>query len=168
VGPFRKGDRVVHPRHGAAVVDDVIERETLGERRSYLKLCLPHGLTLMVPVDNTDEVGLRRVASRKEVERVFDLLGEKEGRVSEIWSQRYKANLAKLTSGDIYQVSEVVRHLSLRVKEKGLSVADMRMLAKAREMLISELTFVIDSTAERAEEMLDDALGFTPATAPGV
>jgi len=159
---------VVHPRHGAAVVDDVIERETLGERRSYLKLCLPHGLTLMVPVDNTDEVGLRRVASRKEVEKVFDLLGEEEGRVSEIWSQRYKANLAKLTSGDIYQVSEVVRHLSLRVKEKGLSVADMRMLAKAREMLISELTFVIDSTAERAEEMLDDALGFTPATVPGV
>ena len=88
--------------------------------------------------------------------------------MSEIWSQRYKANLAKLTSGDIYQVSEVVRHLSLRVKEKGLSVADMRMLAKAREMLISELTFVIDSTAERAEEMLDDALGFTPATVPGV
>jgi CarD family transcriptional regulator len=159
---------VVHPRHGAAVVDDVIERETLGERRSYLKLCLPHGLTLMVPVDNTDEVGLRRVASRKEVEKVFDLLGEEEGRVSEIWSQRYKANLAKLTSGDIYQVSEVVRHLSLRVKEKGLSVADMRMLVKAREMLISELTFVIDSTAERAEEMLDDALGFSPATAPGV
>ena len=159
---------MVHPRHGAAVVDDVIEREILGERRSYLKLCLPHGLTLMVPVDNTDEVGLRRVASRKEVEKVFDLLGEEEGRVSEIWSQRYKANLAKLTSGDIYQVSEVVRHLSLRVKEKGLSVADMRMLAKAREMLISELTFVIDSTAERAEEMLDDALGFTPATVPGV
>ena len=159
---------MVHPRHGAAVVDDVIEREILGERRSYLKLCLPHGLTLMVPVDNTDEVGLRRVASRKEVEKVFDLLGEEEGRVSEIWSQRYKANLAKLTSGDIYQVSEVVRHLSLRVKEKGLSVADMRMLAKAREMLISELTFVIDSTAERAEEMLDDALGFAPATVPGV
>jgi CarD family transcriptional regulator len=158
----------VHPRHGAAVVDDVVERETLGERRSYLKLCLPHGLTLMVPVDNTDEVGLRRVASRKEVEKVFDLLGEEEGRVSEIWSQRYKANLAKLTSGDIYQVSEVVRHLSVRVKEKGLSVADMRMLAKAREMLISELTFVIDSTAERAEEMLDDALGFTSVTAPGV
>jgi CarD family transcriptional regulator len=158
----------VHPRHGAAVVEDVVERDTLGERRSYLKLCLPHGLTLMVPVDNTDEVGLRRVASRKEVEKVFDLLGEEESRMSEIWSQRYKANLAKLTSGDIYQVSEVVRHLSLRVKEKGLSVADMRMLAKAREMLISELTFVIDSTAERAEEMLDDALGFTQVTAPRV
>jgi CarD family transcriptional regulator len=162
LSPFRKGDRVVHPRHGAAVVDDLVERETLGERRTYLKLCLPHGLTLMVPVDSTDEVGLRRVASRKEVEKVFDLLAEEEGRMSEIWSQRYKANLAKLTSGDIYQVSEVVRHLSLRVKEKGLSVADMRMLAKAREMLISELTFVIDSTAERAEAMVDDALERTP------
>src|SRR5207247_8806079 len=65
VGPFRKGDRVVHPRHGAAVVDDVIERETLGERRSYLKLCLPHGLTLMVPVATTDDVGVRRAAWRK-------------------------------------------------------------------------------------------------------
>jgi CarD family transcriptional regulator len=168
LAPFRKGDRVVHPRHGAAVVDDVVERETLGERRTYLKLCLPHGLTLMVPVDNTDEVGLRRVASRKEMEKVFDLLGEEEGRVSEIWSQRYKVNLAKLTSGDIYQVSEVIRHLSLRVKEKGLSVADMRMLAKAREMLISELTFVIDSTSEDAEAMLDDALGLTEVTVPSI
>ena len=161
MGAFGKGDPVVHPRHGAAVVEDVVELETSGERQAYLKLCLPHGLTLMVPVDNTSEVGLRRVVSRKDVEKIFDLLGQDEGRVSEIWSQRYKVNLAKLTSGDLYQVSEVIRHLTHREKEKSLSVADMRMLAKAREMLISELIFVMDSTPEGAEQLLDDALGAT-------
>ena len=137
-----------------------MERETFGETRTYLKLCLPHGLTLMVPADNTEDVGLRDVVSRDEVERVFDLLREEErGSISLIWSQRYKTNLAKLTSGDIYQVSEVVRHLSCREREKALSVADRRMLAKAREILISELTFATDSTAEHTEAMVDDALG---------
>jgi CarD family transcriptional regulator, regulator of rRNA transcription len=160
-GAFRKGDRVVHPRHGAAVVEDLVERETFGETRTYLKLCLPHGLTLMVPADNTEDVGLRDVVSKDEVERVFDLLREEEraAGISLIWSQRYKTNLAKLTSGDIYQVSEVVRHLSCREREKALSVADRRMLAKAREILISELTFATDSTAEHTEAMVDDALG---------
>jgi CarD family transcriptional regulator len=156
---------VVHPRHGAAVVEDLVERETFGETRTYLKPCLPHGLTLMVPADNTEDVGLRDVVSMDEVERVFDLLREEErGAISVIWSQRYKTNLAKLTSGDIYQVSEVVRHLSCREREKALSVADRRMLAKAREILISELTFATDSTAEHTEAMVDDALGESKGT----
>jgi CarD family transcriptional regulator len=140
------------------VVEDLVERETFGERRVYLKLCLPHGLTLMVPEDSADEVGLRGVVDRDEIDKVLDLLREEEVVVSLIWSQRYKANMAKLISGDIYQVTEVVRHLSQRVREKGLSVADNRMLAKAREILISELVFATDSSAEHAEAMLDEAL----------
>lgn len=158
IAVFGKGDKVVHPHHGAAVIGDLVELDSFGTPRIYLKLCLPHALTVLVPVDSAEQVGLRGVVSREEVSKVFDLLRAAEGGISSIWSQRYKANLARLVSGDIYQVSEVVRDLSLRVREKGLSAADRRMLAKAREILLSELTFAFDSTVEHAEAMLDDVL----------
>ena len=156
---FRKGDKVVHPRHGAAVVEDLVELERFGEQRIYVKLRLPHGLTLMVPVESTEQIGLRRVVSRDELGEVFDLLREDEGQMPILWSKRYRANLAKLISGDIYHVAEVVRDLSLRERGKGLSSAEKRMLAKAREILISELTIVVGSTEENAEAMLDEVLG---------
>ena len=156
---FRKGDKVVHPRHGAAVVEDLVELERFGEQRIYVKLRLPHGLTLMVPVESTEQVGLRGVVSRDELEEVFDLLRGDQGGMPILWGKRYRANLAKIMSGDIYHVAEVVRNLSLRERGKGLSSAEKRMLAKAREILISELTFVVGSTEENAEAMLDEVLG---------
>ena len=156
---FRKGDKVVHPRHGAAVVEDLVELERFGEQRIYVKLRLPHGLTLMVPVESTEQVGLRGVVSRDELDEVFDLLRGDEGGMPILWGKRYRANLAKIMSGDIYHVAEVVRNLSLRERGKGLSSAEQRMLAKAREILISELTFVVGSTEENAEAMLDEVLG---------
>ena len=155
---FRKGDRVVYPHHGAAVVEDLVELERFGEQRIYVKLRLPHGLTLMVPVESTEQVGLRGVVSRGELDKVFDLLREDASWMPILWGQRYKANLAKLVSGDIYQVAEVVRNLSLRERGKALSSAERRMLAKAREILISELIFVVDSTEGSAEAMLDEVL----------
>ena len=156
---FCKGDRVVYPRHGAAVIEDLVELEMFGKRRTYVKLRIPHKhLTLMVPVDSAEQVGLRVVVSRDEVNKVFDLLREDGGWMPILWGQRYKANLAKLISGDIYQVAEVVRNLSLRQSGKGLSGAEKRMLAKAREVLISELTFAVGSTEENAEAMLDEVL----------
>ena len=98
---FTKGDKVVYPHHGAAVIEDLVEREVLGERRTYFKIRLAHGdLTLMVPVDNTQEVGLREVISKREVKRVFDVLREEEVHMPTNWSRRYKTNLAKLSSGD--------------------------------------------------------------------
>ena len=155
---FRRGDRVVHPNHGAAVVEDLVELERFGERRIYVKLRLPHGLTLMVPVESTEQIGLRGVVSRDELDEVFDLLRGDEGLMPILWSRRYRANLAKLISGDIYHVAEVVRNLSLRERGKGLSGAEKRMLAKAREVLISELILVVDPTEGSAEAMLDQVL----------
>lgn len=156
---FRKGDRVVYPHHGAAVIEDLQEREILGERRQYFVLRIAQGdLTLMVPVDNTHEIGLREVVSKREVKKVFELLREDETTMPTNWSRRFKTNVEKLRSGDIYQVAEVVRNLSIREKDKGLSAGEKRMLSKARQILVSELTFAVDSTEERAEEMLDQVL----------
>jgi CarD family transcriptional regulator len=156
---FRKGDKVVYPHHGAAIIEDLQEREFLGERRQYFVLRLAHGdLTLMVPVDNTEEVGLREVMSKREVKRVFDIIREDETRMPTNWNRRFKTNLEKLRSGDTFQVAEVVRNLALREKDKGLSAGEKRMLAKARQILVSELIFAVDSTEERAEALLDKVL----------
>jgi CarD family transcriptional regulator len=149
----------MYPHHGAAVIEDVVDREMFGKQRTYAKLRFSHGsLTLMVPLDSTKQVGLRRVASKAVVKKVFDVLREDEGWMPLLWSQRYKTNLAKLISGDIHKGAELVRDLSLRDKDKGLSSAEKRMLAKARQILISELILAFDSTEESAEAMLDRVL----------
>lgn len=155
---FRKGDMAVHPLHGAAIVEDLVKLERFGKKLTYVKLCFPHGLTLMIPVDSAEQVGLREVVSRDEADKVFDLLGEEASAMPVLWNQRYKTNLVKVTSGDVYEVAEVVRNLSLRKRTKDLSNAETRMLAKAREILLSELIFVIDATEESAEDRVDRVL----------
>ena len=156
---FRKGDRVVYPHHGAATVQDIQHRELLGERKKYLVLRLAYSdLTLSVPVDNTAEVGLREVVPKREVKKVLDVLRQSESRMPTNWSRRFKTNVEKLRSGDIFQVAEVVRNLSIRDKSKGLSAGEKRMLAKARQILVSELTFAVEATEEKAEAMIDKVL----------
>jgi len=156
---YRKGDKVIYPHHGAAVIEDLTEREFLGEKKKYLILRLAYGdLTLMVPVESTEEVGLRDVVSKREVRKVMEVLRQAETRMPTNWSRRYKTNIEKIKSGDIYQVAEVVRNLSLREKEKGLSAGEKRMLAKARQILISELVFAVDQPEEKAEAMVDRVL----------
>jgi len=156
---FDVGDKVVYPHHGAAVVEKRENKFVFGEEREYLVLRLAYGdLVLSVPSDNTEEVGLRDVINDEEVEEVFAVLRKKEARMPTNWSRRFKNHVEKLKSGDIYQVAEVVRNLSLREKDKGLSAGEKRMLSKARQILVSELTFAIDVDEAEAESRLDQAL----------
>jgi CarD family transcriptional regulator len=156
---FDVGDKVVYPHHGAAVIEKREKLKAFGDEKEYLVLRLAYGdLTLKVPADNTDSVGLREVINDEEVEEVFAVLRKKEARMPTNWSRRFKNHVEKLKSGDIYQVAEVVRNLSLREKDKGLSAGEKRMLAKARQILTSELTFALGVDEETAEQRLDDAL----------
>ena len=156
---FDVGDKVVYPHHGAATIEKREKMVAFGEEREYLVLRLAYGdLTLKVPADNTDSVGLRDVINDEEVEEVFAVLGKKEARMPTNWSRRFKNHVEKLKSGDIYQVAEVVRNLSIRDKDKGLSAGEKRMLAKARQILTSELTFALNVNEEEAEKKLDEAL----------
>ena len=110
---FDVGDKVVYPHHGAAIIERREKKEAFGEKRDYLVLRLAYGdLTLMVPADNTEEIGLREVINDEEVEEVFAVLRKKEARMPTNWSRRFKNHVEKLKSGDIYQVAEVVRNLS--------------------------------------------------------
>ncbi|MGQ0618232.1 MAG: CarD family transcriptional regulator [Acidimicrobiia bacterium] len=157
--PFDVGDKVVYPHHGAAVIEKRETIQAFGDEKEYLVLRLAYGdLTLKVPADNTDSVGLREVINDEEVEEVFAVLRKKEARMPTNWSRRFKNHVEKLKSGDIYQVAEVVRNLSLREKDKGLSAGEKRMLAKARQILTSELTFALGVDEETAEMRLDEAL----------
>lgn len=158
---FSVGDKVVYPHHGAAVIESMEERELFGEKRNYFILKLAYGeLTLMVPTDSTEDVGLREVTPAKDMPKVFKVLKKIEPMTNTTnWSRRFKANVEKLRSGDIYQVADVVRSLHQRDKEKGLSAGEKRMLTKARQILVSELTFSKDCDEEAAEKMLDEVLG---------
>lgn len=157
--PFDVGDKVVYPHHGAATIERREKMEAFGETKEYLVLRLAYGdLTLKVPADNTDSVGLREVINDEEVEEVFAVLRKKEARMPTNWSRRFKNHVEKLKSGDIYQVAEVVRNLSLRDKDKGLSAGEKRMLAKARQILTSELTFALGVDEAEAERRLDAEL----------
>ena len=156
---FDIGDKVVYPHHGAAIVERREVKEAFGQKKEYLVLRLAYGdLTLMVPADNTDGVGLREVINDEEVEEVFAVLRKKEARMPTNWSRRYKNHSEKLRSGDIYQVAEVVRNLSIRDKDKGLSAGEKRMLSRARQILVSELTLALDVDEAEAEKRLDEAL----------
>src|SRR5213076_484972 len=151
--------------HGAATIEKKEKKDVFGEKKDYLILKLAYGdLTLMVPADNAEDIGLRDVINDEEVEEVFAVLRKKEARMPTNWSRRFKNHVEKRKSGDIYQVAEVVRNLSIRENDKGLSAGEKRMLAKARQILVSELTFALNVDEEAAEGRLDQALGKTGST----
>ena len=150
---FGVGDRVVYPHHGAAVIVKREKRKIDGKNVEYLVLDVrqPDGkLTLRVPVDKADEVGMRPPIGKDEVEDLFELLSKKDIREPANWSRRFKNHQEKLKSGDVYQVAEVVRNLALRDQAKGLSAGEKSMFLKARSVLVSELSFALDVDEEEA------------------
>lgn len=158
--PFKVGDQVVYPHHGVATIEKIEEKDVLGEKKTYLVLRLDTGdLTLMVPADNVEDVGIRDTIEKDQVDKVLKIL--KKGEITdqaENWSRRFKANQERIRSGDIQEVAEVVRNLSLREREKGLSTGEKRMLNKAREILTGELAVAMSVDTEEAEEVLEKAI----------
>ncbi|MFL6272963.1 MAG: CarD family transcriptional regulator [Actinomycetes bacterium] len=156
---FKVGDSVIYPQHGAAVIEGLQDREVGGETREYLVLKLTYGdLTLMVPRDNCQEVGIREVCSSDDVDGVFEILRNGESSTQGNWSRRFKGNIERLQSGDIFQVAEVVRDLTVRDREKGLSAGEKRMLQRSRQILVSELVLACHCDEEKAALLVDEAL----------
>jgi CarD family transcriptional regulator len=156
---YEVGDTVVYPHHGAAVIERQETRTMEGQERNYLVLRLTYGdLTLMVPADATDEVGLRNVCTSTQVDVVWDVLRSRDFSMPTNLSRRFKAIYEKLKSGDIFQVAEVVRNLSIRERDKGLSAGEKRMLTKSRQILVSELSAAISKSEEDTEAMIEEVL----------
>ena len=156
---FKVGDTVVYPHHGAALIEAVETRTVKGEDRLYLVLKIAQGdLTVRVPADNVDMVGVRDVVGQEGLDQVFDVLRMPYTEEPTNWSRRYKANLEKLASGDVIKVAEVVRDLWRREQDRGLSAGEKRMLAKARQILVSELALAEKTNEDKAEAILDEVL----------
>jgi CarD family transcriptional regulator len=156
---FKAGDRVVYPHHGAAIIERTEMVELNGEKKKYFVLKTAHDdLTVRVPVDKVDEVGMRPPISLEDVEDLFVLLSKKDVREPANWSRRFKNHQEKLKSGDVYQVAEVVRNLALREKAKGLSAGEKNMYTKARKVLVSELSFALDVSEEAAMDQVEEQL----------
>lgn len=156
---FIVGETVVYPHHGAAKITEVNKRVVKGVEKVYLTLHVVQGdLTVKVPVENVDLVGVRDVIGKEGLEQVFEVLRAPFTEEPTNWSRRYKANLEKLASGDVIKVSEVVRDLWRRDQDRGLSAGEKRMLAKARQILISELALAKKTDEEKASDFLDEVL----------
>jgi CarD family transcriptional regulator len=156
---FKVGETVVYPHHGAARIEAIETRAIKGQDRIYLVLKVAQGdLTVRVPADNVDLVGVRDVVGQDGLDRVFEVLRMPYTEEPTNWSRRYKANLEKLASGDVIKVAEVVRDLWRRERERGLSAGEKRMLAKARQILVSELALAENTNEDKAEALLDEVL----------
>jgi len=157
---FTVGETVVYPNHGAAVIEDIDMRTIKGEERQYLvlRIIAQQDLVVRVPAHNLDLVGVRDVVDRDGLDRVFEILRAAHVEEPTNWSRRYKANLEKLHSGDVMKVAEVVRDLWRRERDRGLSAGEKRMLAKARQILVSELALCEHTNEDKAEALLDEVL----------
>ena len=156
---FTVGETVVYPHHGAALIEAIETRTIKGVDKVYLVLKVAQGdLTVRVPAENAEFVGVRDVVGAEGLERVFQVLRMPHTEEPTNWSRRYKANLEKLASGDVIKVAEVVRDLWRRERERGLSAGEKRMLAKARDILVGEVALAEKSTKDEAETLLDRVL----------
>ena len=156
---FELGDHVVYPHHGAGKVMKKEEMEMLGERRDYLTIKILHNdMTVRVPTENAALAGLRRVIDEETVKKVLDVLRDEVSEMPKNWNRRFKHNRDKIKTGDIYELAEVVRNLSLRESEKGLSTGEKQMYTRTKKILASELMYALDKDEEEAENYLDELL----------
>lgn len=156
---YEVGAKVVYPHHGAAIVERKEIKNAFGRETEYLILRMTRSeMILSVPSDKVDEVGVRWPISADEVEDLFEVLRKRDVHEPANWSRRFKNHQEKLKSGDVYQVAEIVRNLALRERKNGLSAGEKSLYGRALDVLVSELSFALDSTEEQATRQVEEAL----------
>lgn len=155
---FNVGDKVVYPMHGAGTIDSIDKKNILDEEVEYINISMPGGVKVMVPSNQASKQGLRNIISQNDVEKVFCILETDETQMSDNWNKRYRDNMEKMKSGDIYEVADVVRNLSFKQKEKGLSTGEKKMLNNAKQILVSELVLVENTTNAEMEQLVDNKI----------
>ena len=160
---FEIGDKIVYPNHGAGTIIGIETKEILGEEKQYYIMELPIGdMRVMIPIDKIDEIGVRGIIDEEEADQILALLKGDQSKMSQNWNRRYRANMEKLKTGDIYEVGGVVRDLTIRDEEKGLSTGEKKMLSNARQILISELVLAKDMDEEEVIDIIDNAFDNNP------
>ena len=155
---FNVGDKIVYPMHGAGTIDAIEEKDILGEKQSYYILKMPGEVKVMVPTAKAEEVGVRNIIDKESAEKVIGVLEKDETAMDKNWNKRYRDNMEKMKSGDIYEVADVVRNLSFKQKEKGLSTGEKKMLNNAKQILVSELVLAEHSTQDEVEKLVENKI----------
>lgn len=156
---FHEGDKIVHPMHGAGIVERIVQQKINGVMRDYYVLKLPvRSMVVMIPTHNCSEIGVRPVIAAEEAERLLCALSDIEVDIEQNWNRRYRENMERLKSGDLMQVAQVIKALLLRDSERGLSTGERKMLHSAKEILISEVVLAQSAEYETVEARITQAL----------
>ena len=156
---FQVGDKVVHPMHGAGIVDSIVQKKVDGVVRDYYILKLPNrSMVVMIPTDSSDEIGVRPVVDREQADRVLAAIPTIQVEMTSNWNHRYRENMERLKSGDLLEVARVIKGLTARDMKRGLSTGERKMLHSAKQILISEIVLSKSVSYESAEEALNTAL----------
>ena len=156
---FQVGDKIVHPMHGAGVIDSIDSKKVNGVVRDYYILKLPvGGMLVMIPTEHTEEIGVRPVVDRDEADRLIAAMPGIEVDMTQNWNRRYRENMLRIKSGDLMEVARVVKGLMLRDEDRGLSTGERKMLHSAKQILISELVLSQDASYEDMERRVNTAM----------
>ena len=153
---FNIGDSITYPMHGAGVITEIEEKEVLGECCSYYHVSLPYSkMHVMVPVENSDKVGVRAIICKDDIDEVLNVLGGESDKMSNNWNRRFRENTERLRTGDIYEVAGVVRNLVRSDRVKKLSTGEKKLLGNAKQILESELVLAGGLTLDEADKLVE-------------
>ena len=164
---FSVGDLVVHPMHGAGVIDAIVREKVAGSTQDYYVFKMPvGGLLLKIPTANSQAIGIRSIIQRPEAEALIEAIPSMPVEENSNWNKRYRENMARLKSGDLYEVARVIKGLLYRERRRGLSNGERKMLHSAKQILLSELVLAEDSGYEELEKRVERAMFQSPVS-PG-
>ena len=153
---FKVGDYIVYPMYGAGIITEIVEKDFLGEMRTYYNVSLPYcRMEASVPVDNTERLGVRPIIDPKRIDEVIEVLKGDTEPMNPNWNKRYRENTERMQTGDILEVAAVVRNLVRTDRAKPLSTGEKKLLSTAKQILESELIYAGGYTMEEADEMVE-------------
>ena len=156
---FEVGDKVIYPNHGLGVVQRIETKTILGTTCGFYQLrMIANDTTVLVPVENADNVGLRKAVGDEEVDRLFNLLSDGKIDTHQNWKGRFKDNSDRMRTGSIFDVVEVLKSLTYLARQKNLSFREKRMLDRAKFLVVSEIAEVTHDETPKVEEKVERAL----------
>jgi len=156
---FQIGDMIAHPLHGAGVIEAIEKKTINGVTREYYVLRMPvGGMVVLIPVENSEEIGVRPILTEEQADKVIASISEIEVEMDQNWNRRYRENMMRLKSGDLIEVARVIKGLMYREVERGLSTGERKMLRSAKQILISEIVLSKKSTYDEIEAKINEAL----------
>ena len=156
---YQIGDKVVHPMHGAGVIDSIVRKKVAGKVQDYYLLKLSTGsMMVMIPTEHSDEIGVRPVVSGQEATHILSEMEDIQVDMTSNWNQRFRENMLRIKSGNLLEVAKVVKGLMYRETQKGLSTGERKMLHSAKQILISELVLAQSMPYEAVEERVNKVL----------